>query len=219
MRRFCFIIITFLTFSCSRTDKSTKTNDTEIDTAELKPMLENKSKENDTETTTQYSECDSLKVMDYKTNIQPVLIGNETELLISVDKMAKDYIRGECENDDLYCDDIVLRERKYFKSDLNDSLFQFGYRFKNAETGMEDASSSFFVFGIIRNGKIQKYDIVSDLMGEIQLKLAGIEMKNKEIMIWGEMYPYFSPDDYGQFKLTFTEDRKDYEFKCKSQGH
>ena len=165
------------------------------------------------------SECDSLKFPDFKVNIQEQEIKITLAFKTEIDKIANAFIKKQCEQDTLYCDDIYLKDRKHYRSSLGYDLFSFGYSFKNSETGMEKESASFFVFGIKQNGKTIFYDITDDLIGEIQLKLSGFEIVDKKTIIWGEMYPYFSSDDYGKFKLTIDGKESTYEFQCKSQGH
>jgi hypothetical protein len=109
-----------------------------------------------------------------------------------------------------------LKDRKHYHSKSGQDLFSFAYAFKNSEKEMEQESASFFIFGIKQNGKTTFFDIVDDLMGEIQLRLSGLETKNNETIIWGEMSPYFSPD-YGKFRLTISKLKKEYEFQCKSE--
>lgn len=165
------------------------------------------------------SECDSLKFPDFKTNIQELEIKITPEFQNEMAKIANDFIKKQCEQDTLYCDEIYLKDTKHYHSSFGYDLFSFGYAFKNSETGMEKESASFFVFGIKQNGKTIFYDIADDLMGEIQLKLSGFEILDNKTILWGEIYPYFSSDDYGKFKLTIEGKESSYVFQCKSQGH
>ncbi|MCP9763979.1 hypothetical protein [Lacihabitans soyangensis] len=165
------------------------------------------------------TECDSLKFPNFKMNIQEQEIKITPEFQNEIAKIAKDFIKKQCEQDTLYCDEIYLKDRKHYRSSLGYDLFSFAYAFKNSETGMEKESASFFVFGIKQNGKTIFYDIAADLIGEIQLKLSGFEITENITIVWGEMYPYFSSDDYGKFKLTIVGQETTYEFQCKSQGH
>ena len=165
------------------------------------------------------TECDSLKFPDFKINIQEQETTITAEFENEIAKIANDFIKKQCEQDTLYCDEIYLKERIQYRSSLGYDLFSFSYAFKNSETGMEKGSASFFVFGIKQKGKIIFYDIAADLIGEIQLKLLGFEIAGNKTIVWGEMYPYFSSEDYGKFKLTIEGQETSYEFQCKSQGH
>lgn len=165
------------------------------------------------------TECDSSKFPDFKMNIQEQKITITAEFENEIAKIANDFIKIQCEQDTLYCDEIYLKERIQYRSLLGYDLFSYSYAFKNSETGMEKGSASFFVFGIKQKGKIIFYDIAADLIGEIQLKLLGLEIAGNKTIVWGEMYPYFSSEDYGKFKLTIEGQETLYEFQCKSQGH
>lgn len=151
------------------------------------------------------TECDSLKFPDFKMNIREQEIKITQEFQNEISKIANDFIKKQCEQDTLYCDEIYLKDRKHYRSSLGYDLFSFAYAFKNSETGMEKESASFFVFGIKQNGKTIFYDVAADLIGEIQLKLLGFEITDNKSIIWGEMYPYFSSEDYGKFRLTIVE--------------
>jgi hypothetical protein len=157
-------------------------------------------------------------VSDFKTNIQ-IVTNVEPNLLFAVDKLAEEFIKKECTRTELFCDEIEIHDRKYFKTERGESLFLFGYRFKTPNPAMEEESSSFFVFGINQADKVIDYDIASDLVFEIQLKLAGFEMRGDTKVIWGEMYPYTEGIEYGKFRLTLSETTKTYEFQCKGHDH
>jgi hypothetical protein len=157
------------------------------------------------------SNCDSLKFPDFKNNLQEIEVKISPEFESEIYEIAKRFIEEKCKEDTLYCGDIYLRHREHFLSTQGQELFSFGYAYKNA--GMEQQSASFFVFGIKKEGKTVFYDIASDLVGEIKLKLKGVEKIKSATVIWGELYPYFDVD-YGKFKLTINNTKKNYEFQC-----
>lgn len=162
-------------------------------------------------------ECDSSKFPDFKMNIQEQEIKITQKFQNEIAKIANDFIKNQCEQDTIFYDEIYLKDQKHYSSStLGYDLFSFAYAFKKSETGMEKESASFFVFGIKQDGKTIFYDIAADLMGEIQLKLSGFEIVDNKIIVWGEMYPYFS-EYYGKFKLTIVGQETSYEFQCKSQ--
>ena len=82
---------------------------------------------------------------------------------------------------------------------------------------MEKNSANFFVLTINRNGQIWFTDILYDLMGEIQVTLDGFEYKDRQVIVWGHVYPYFEPD-YGKFKLTIENGTGLYEYECHTEN-
>ncbi len=123
-----------------------------------------------------------------------------------------------CKIDSLYCGHISLKHQRTYRAASGEKLFSFGYVL-GEDGGMETESASFFVFGVSQGNRIIFSEVANDLVGEIQLKLAGFEKKGNEVMIWGEMYPYFSGDGYGEFRLCVKEKKTSYLFQYRREGH
>jgi len=210
MLRLGFTILVLLIISCSQKDKASETT--------LNGSNSEKTDTKKNEIIKQTSECDSTKVADFKSNLSQIEIEYDTSLSKTIDVIAKSFAKTECKNDDLFCDEITLRSKSYYKTDSHEYLFCYGYRFMDSK-GMEEESASFFVFGTFQGDYVFYYEIAADLIGEIKLFPAGLESKNGTTIIWGEMYPYFSSDDYGKFRLEIRQDYRTYEFQCKYQGH
>lgn len=215
MLRLGFIILVLLTVCCSKKDTTTMTDF--IDTTSVNRDI------NDNAISNQTSECDSLKVGDFKSNLSPIENVNDSSLTKIIDEIAKTFIKTECENDELFCDEVELNSKRFYKStDSNENLFCYGYRFRDSK-GMEEDASSFFVFGTFQNDYLTYHDIVADLMGEIKLYPFGLQTKNGTTIIWGEMYPYFARGEYGKFRLeikrNFNEYYGLYEFQCNYINH
>jgi len=210
MLRLGFTILVLLSISCLQKDKTpgTISNDSILV----------KTDTNKDEIIKQTSECDSTKVADFKFNLSQIEIEFDSSLSNTIDLIARSFAKTECENDELFCDEITLRSKSYYKTDSNEYLFCYGYRFTDSK-GMEEDAASFFVFGTFQDDYIFYYEIAADLIGEIKLFPTGLEAKNGTTVIWGKMYPYFSSDDYGKFRLEITRDYRAYEFQCKYQGH
>ncbi len=209
MLRLGFIILVLLTVCCS---KDTTTGTDFIDTTSVTKDT------NDNLTNSQTSECDSLKVGDFKSNLSPIENVNDSSLTKTIDEIAQSFIKTECENDDLFCDEIELNSKQFYKSDdSNDLLFCYGYRFRDSK-GMDEDANSFFVFGTFQNDYLTYHDIAADLMGEIKLYPVGLQTKSGTTIIWGKMYPYFARGEYGKFRLeikrNFNEYYGQYEFQC-----
>jgi hypothetical protein len=199
---FCLIILTACNYNKSQTLKSIDRN------LKVPNLKKEKSKTK--------LDCDSLKFKDFKTNINLIEIKIKSEFENEINKIADNFIKNQCEKDTLFCDEIYLKSHNHYRSSLGYDLFTFGYAFKNSENEIENKSANFYVFGIKKNGKTIFYDIVDDLMGEIQFDLFGFENLNGKYIIWGEMFQYFSTDENGKFKLTIDGKNKYYEFQCKS---
>ncbi|MBC7749996.1 MAG: hypothetical protein H7Z76_15725 [Methylotenera sp.] len=209
--KIAFLIISALiTLTSCQTDNE-KTNITTEKTDSLKEKGSSSEEHID-------KECDSTKFLDFKNNIQEVEYKISEEFQNEIDSIANTFIERECKEDSLYCGEIYMKDRKHYKSTSGQDLFSFAYAFRNSEKEMKEESASFFVFGIKQNDKIAFFDITDDLMGEIQLKLSGFEKNDNKSILWGEMYPYFSSEDYGKFKLTINKKEKKYEFQCKSMS-
>ena len=164
------------------------------------------------------SNCDSLKFTDFTTNVKRVTSQFNSDFNQRVGRIAKSFIKKECDQDSTYCGETFLKLTKHYSSSSGTELFAFGYALKNSK--IEKASASFFVFGIKKNSKILFHDVAEDLMGEIQLELTGLELTKKTTIIWGKMYPYFG-EEYGKFKLTIPvgDGNITYEFECHSKGN
>jgi hypothetical protein len=163
-------------------------------------------------------DCDSLKFPDFKNNmtaIDTTILSNAFQNKIS--HLAHEFIKDACQQDHLFCDTIYLKNVTHYHTQTDLTLFSFAYAFKGSETSMEKESAAFFVFGICQNEAIIFHDIAADLLGEIQLALLGFEIKNNKKIIWGEMYPYFSSEEYGKFKLSVSPHESTYEFQCRAQ--
>ncbi len=214
------IIMLCVLFGCSGGERSAALNDTtKVDTAALQKMIGSSMISEEAATTDNYPECDSLKVSDYIKNLEPIAFTNDQNVFSTIDKIAKEYIQHICRDQQMFCHEIKLREKRYYQTSSGEMLFKYGYRF-TGDNGMQEASSSFFVFGVLKNEQVFKYDIASDLMFEIQLELAGLELKDSITTIWGEMYPYSDNEsDYGKFRLIFHGEQKEYEFQCNTDGH
>jgi hypothetical protein len=210
MLRLGFIILVLLTVRCSKKDSTTGTDF--IDTTTVSKHT------NDKVISNQTSECDSLKVGDFKSNLSSIENLNDSSLTKVIDEIAKFFIKTECENDDLFCKEIELNSKRYYKSaDSNENLFCYGYRFRDSK-GMDEDSNSFYVFGTYQNDYLTFHDIAEELIGEIKLFPKGLQAKSGTTIIWGEMYPYFARGEYGKFRLeikrNFNEYYGQYEFQC-----
>ena len=159
-------------------------------------------------------DCDSLKFPDFKENLTLTKIPLNTKFDREIARIAECFIKKQCQEDNLYCKEIYLKQVRIYNSINGIELFSYGYAFKNIP--IEKQSASFFVFGIKNNNKIAFYDIVEDLVGEIQLQLSGFEKSKDTSIIWGEMYPYFGKN-YGEFKLNIVGGKTQYDFKCHSK--
>lgn len=159
--------------------------------------------------------CDTTKITDFKNNLIIVageLTDQEKEYQL---RQAKDFIKKSCERDTLFCGEINFKKSSSYKYDNQWKLLLTGYVLEQ-ETGIEEESASFFVLTILRNNKPWFTDIQEDLIGEIQVELNGFEEKEKQITVWGQVYPYFQPD-YGKFRLIIENEMTNYEFQCHSQ--
>lgn len=199
-------------FSCDssqQNDKEQKTDKIEIQ-AENINEAENLPEEEPIEQTDVF--CDTTKFPDFKENL--VLISEELKDTKYQDKKAKEFIDKECDKDSLFCGEINQKMSKSFKFNDEWILDLVGYVLDQG-AGMEENSVSFFVLTINRNGEIWASDILSDLMGEIQVTLNGFEDDkiNRQVRVWGHVYPYFQPD-YGKFELTIKNGAKIYEYEC-----
>jgi len=164
-------------------------------------------------------ECDSLKFPDFKNNLREIKYKASPAFIRETDSLATLFIKQQCKDDTLFCGEIYLKNHLHYKTASDYDLFSFAYGYKGGEKSMEEASASFFVFGVKQKGKIIFYDIVSDLMGEIQLTLCGFEVESKTLIVWGEVHPYFTPEDCGKFKLSIKEGESSYDYACKSKPH
>lgn len=174
---------------------------------EIKNLSENKY----TEDTDVF--CDTTKFPDFQENLE--LIADEIENTEYQDKKAKNFIDELCAKDSLFCGEITKKQSKSFRFNSEWALDLVGYVL-GKESGIEENSASFFVLTINRNGKIWFTDILSDLMGEIQVALNGFDDKNGRVKVWGYVYPYFEPN-YGRFELTIKNGIGLYEYECHSQ--
>lgn len=219
-RDWSIIVMLWVLFGCSGSERSATVNDTTwIDTAAVRKMIGSSMIREETEITDKVSGCDSLKVADYKVYLKQIALTNDQNVFSTIDKIAKDYMQNICRDDQVFCGKFKLWEKRYYQTVSAEMLFKYGYRFIG-ENGMQEASSSFFVFGVLKNEQVLMFDIASDLMFEIQLELAGVELKDSITTIWGEMYPYSDNDsDYGKFRLIFKGERKEYQFQCNTGGH
>jgi len=202
-----------LFFSCDssqQNDKVQKTDKIEIQ-AENINEAENLPEEEPIEQTDVF--CDTTKFPDYKENL--ALISEELNDTKYQDKKAKEFIDKECNKDSLFCGEINKKMSKSFKFNAEWTLDLVGYVLDQG-SGMEENSASFFIMTINRNGQIWFSDVLSDLMGEITVILNGFEDKDRQIRVWGHVYPYFDPD-YGKFELTIKNGTGFYEYECHAE--
>jgi hypothetical protein len=158
--------------------------------------------------------CDSTKFKDFKNNL---IIEKDLNLKVyyeSIDQHAREYIDNECKEDSLYCGVIFRKIEKAYTFNKEWKFLLFGYAYEK-DTGMENNSASFFILIILRNEEVWFTDILEDLMGEIKVDLNGFEdhKEDGQVIIWGHIYPYFSPD-YGKFELTINNGATLYEYEC-----
>lgn len=159
--------------------------------------------------------CDTTKIKDFTTNLTIVnteLTDKEKEYQ---DKQAKSFIAQICEQDTLFCGGSMVKQSKVYEYDKEWKFLLTGYVIPQ-ETGIEEDSASFFVLTILKNNEPWFTDVLEDLMGEIQGELNGFENKDKQVTVWGQVYPYFTPD-YGKFRLKIKNEEGKYEFQCHSQ--
>ncbi|WP_052593374.1 hypothetical protein [Aureispira sp. CCB-QB1] len=213
MKLTLIIILTALFFSCNSGQK----NDVEQKPEKTKVEVQNpKKKEFSTENTTEKQTdifCDTTKFPDYQENLEE--IHKELSNTKFQDIKAKEFIDNACSKDSLFCGDINRKISKSYKFDDEWSLTLVGYVLHQI-TGMEENSASFFVLTINRKEQVWFSDILSDLMGEIEVSLKGFEDKDKQVRVWGEIYPYFEPD-YGKFELTIKNGTGFYEYECHAE--
>ena len=169
--------------------------------------------DNKTETTDEF--CDTTKIKDFKTNLTILPEGlTDIEKKYQI-KQAIDFIRKSCQRDTLFCGEINYKKSTTYGYDNEWKMLLTGYVL-DQETGMEENSASFFVLTILRNNEFWFTDILEDLIGEIQVELKGFEVKDRQVTVWGQAYPYFQAD-YGKFRLTINNGATLYEFQCHSQ--
>jgi hypothetical protein len=158
--------------------------------------------------------CDSTKFKDFKNNLIILKDLNLQKYYKSTDLQAREYINNECKKDTLYCGVIFRKIEKTYTYNVEWKFFLFGYAYEK-DKGMEKNSASFFILTILRNDEVWFTDILEDLMGEIKVDLNGFEDQKQDgqVIIWGHIYPYFSPD-YGKFELTINNGATLYEYEC-----
>ncbi|MFD0963135.1 hypothetical protein [Pseudofulvibacter geojedonensis] len=142
--------------------------------------------------------ADSIKIKKNLLKLDSVLVHKSIQ-----DKKAKEFIEKECLLDSLFCGQIVRGQYKSYKYNDEWTMDLVGYSFKGSK--LENDSESFFILTIYRNKDQWYTKIFSDLMGEIQVNLYGLEddKHNEQIKVWGYSYPYFD-SEYGKFELTIT---------------
>jgi hypothetical protein len=159
--------------------------------------------------------CDTSKIADFKSNLKIIAEALTEEQKEYQLRVAKHFIKQSCESDTLFCEEIKFKNSTTYKYDNEWKLLLTGYRL-DKQTGMEEKSASFFVLTILRNNEFWFTDIFEDLLGEIQAELNGFEQKEKQIKVWGQVYPYFQPE-YGKFRLKIKNGTSEYEFQCRSR--
>jgi hypothetical protein len=213
MKHTFIILFISLFLSCN----SSQQNDLGQKIEKTKVQVENpKKKEISTENATEKQTdifCDTTKFPDYQENLEE--IHKELSNTKYQDAEANEFIANACSNDSLFCGDIKNKISKSYRFDDEWTLNLVGYVLEQA-TGMEENSASYFVLTIKRNEQVWFSDILSDLMGEIKVSLNGFEDQDRQVRVWGEIYPYFEPD-YGKFELTIKNGTGFYDYECHAE--
>jgi hypothetical protein len=154
--------------------------------------------------------CD---LADYKTNLQ--LVKHET-VPVYVEKLheaAKNFMLKECQTDDFACGTTVNNGLKFWTNPTYPQyeIFVSRYVFQDAAMADEQAGH-FFIFGAASEGKIMVFDVLDDLLGELTCEINGFEVIQKQLVFYGETYPFFG--DAGKFKLSVEGKNKQYQYQC-----
>ncbi len=204
-------IITLIAYSCQHRSVSNYLDNADNQYNKASTLIKN----NNTDSLIEDHDCDTIKFKDFKNNLTVINgIRSESEFYPFY-KIAKSYIDKECKKDTMYCGEIKRAVAKAYQYDSKFKLFLVGYTYENA-VGMEDNSVSLFVIAVFMNDQLLFSDVLSDLAGEIQTELNGLEVKDDNVIVWGHSYPYFG-SDFGIFKLTICQGNGIYEYQC--HGH
>jgi hypothetical protein len=162
-----------------------------------------------------YNPCDSSKLVTYKINLIELDINQiNQEIIKTATVFGRQFITEQCASDTLYCDSIYIHERKVYAID-NLRVYSFGYRFYGNQ-GYESNSNSFYTIWIFENDELKFQHTFEELIGEIIVKIVGIESNGNGYVLYGEEYPYFS-NEYGRFRMELKNEGWNIVHECREE--